>query len=178
MNNWQVQKHLRSMYEQMGVEELSEREDVATKFTHAVTGQTFCEIAAEHLAIGVKRNPRDMARVKRIVGNFIGLAEAMLKYFPDDVDFKSIAEWGASLTPREPNRYVAEMCSKLTGPRVDPFLHRAEKLAGRIPIPDGDGNPAEAHLRVERIDALASLMALFAVPDAYAACPVVNERST
>ena len=161
------------MYEQMGVEELSEREDVATKFTHAVTGQTFCEIAAEHLAIGVKRNPRDMARVKRIVGNFIGLPEAMLKYFPDDGDFKDIAEWGTTLTPREPNQYVAEMFSKVTGPRVDDFLHRAEKMAGRIPVPDGDDNPAEAHLREERIAALAELVALFAVPDAYAADPVV-----
>ena len=174
------------MYKEMDVVELMDKEEDATKLIHPVTGQTFCEIAAEHLALGVKRNPRDMQRVKRIAGYYLGppdarwsLPEALLLHFPDDKDFKDIAN-GEDMPPqpRDERAYIDEMHSvlKRTGPRLDHHLYYAERRAGQIPVPDGDDdNTAEVHLREERIDALAELVSLFAVPDVYAACPVQHD---
>lgn len=187
MNKWQVQKQLRLIYENMDVDELYEREDAATKMVHPVTGQTFCELAAEELAKGVRLNPGDLARVKRIAPYYLGsvdakwsLPEALLLYFPDDKDFKDMAENGGGphKTARDPNAYIEEMSSvlKRRGPRLDNDLFHAERRAGRVEIPDGDGNPADVHLREERIDALASLVSLFSAPDVYAAWPLLKEN--
>ncbi len=156
--------------------DLETNEEHATTFKHPVTGETFHELAAAHLAQCVKRNPSDVARVKRVAWRFPGLAEALLAHFPNDEDL----EWGGTPPPnaRDANDYISAVgrarCEG--GPRVCNMLHDAEKRAGRIAIiADENVNDAEAHLREERIDALASLIALFSLPDRFAASPVEPE---
>ncbi len=175
MNVWQVQKHLRVQFGNMYDYQLEEMEELAITYRHPITGQSFCELSAEYLAAGLKRDPQDMARVKRIVPRFPGLAEALLIYFPGDADLKDIAEgWGTPPKVRRASLYMVDRGTPRSLPRVDNSLYVAERMAGQIPIPDGDDNPAEDHLREERIDALTSLLSLFSVPDAYAACPVMK----
>lgn len=176
MNVWKVQQYLRAQFEKMDDYQLEEREELAITYRHRVTGQSFCEMAAEHLAAGLKRNPQDLARVKRITPRFAGLAQALLVYRPDDPDLKDIAEgWDIPPKARRASAYMEAMGSIASLPRVDNLLYVAERRAGQIPIPDGDDNPADDHLREERIDALASLLSLFSVPDAYAPDPVEHD---
>ena len=106
MNRWLVQKELRLIYEEMDLSDLMDKEEAATKFVHPATGQTFCELAAEELARGAKLDPTDLARVKRIAPYYLGppdarwsLPEALLLHFPDDKDFKDMAN-GADMPPR------------------------------------------------------------------------------
>jgi hypothetical protein len=170
------------IFADMDAVELNDREELATKMVHPVTGQTFCELAAEVLARGVKLDPTDLARVKRIAPCYIGpadakwsLPEALLLHFPGDKDFKDMADGeNVPCIARNADEYIDEMRSVLqrTGPRLDNDLFHAERRAGRVEIPPGDGNPADVHLREERIDALAFLLSLFAVPAKFAADPV------
>ena len=147
-------------------------------FKHPITGETFYEIAAPHLALGVKRNPRDIARVKRIASRFPGLSEALRVHFPDDEDF-IWADEPAQMNLRSSTAYmsaVGRVALIEGGPRVCNALRVAEGRAGRsAPIADENVNEAEVHLREERIDALASLIALFSLPDRFAASPVEPE---
>jgi hypothetical protein len=173
------------MYEEMDGAELNDREEAATKLVHPATGQTFCELAAEELARGVKLDPTVMARVKRIAPYYIGpadakwsLPEALLLHFPGDEDFQDIADGEYALSmARDADEYIAEMGSALqrTRLRFDNDIFYAERRASRVKIPPGDGNPADVHLREERIDALASLLSLFAVPAKFAADPIERD---
>lgn len=179
MNNYQVQKQLRVQLEPMTDKQLEEVEERATTFKHPHTGEAFHELAADHLAAGVKRNPRDMARVKRVASRFPGLFEALLVHFPDDKDF--MWEDAPPLNARDANDYrhaVGGILPCGMGPRVCNALYNAERRAARVALsPEANVNDAEAHLREERIDALASLIALFSLPDRYAARPVETEEA-
>jgi len=158
--------------------QLEENEKQAVTFKHPITGETFCEIAATHLALGVKRNPRDILRVKRIASRFPGLSEALRVHFPDDEDF-IWADEPAQMNVRSSTVYMSAVGRAALhegGPRVCNALRVAEGRAGRsAPIGDENVNEAEVHLREERIDALASLIALFSLPDRFAASPVQTE---
>ena len=173
MNNYQIQTQLRAHFAPMTDKELEKHEELATTFKHPITGETFHELAAAYLAQCVKRNPSDMARVKRIASRFRGLMDALAAHFPDDQDFVW-AEEPARLYIRDANGYVNAIERRGEGgPRICNMLHDAEKRAARIAItPAEHVNDAEVHLREERIDALASLMALFSLPDRFAASPV------
>lgn len=180
MNNYQIQTHLRAQLEHMTDKELEELEEQMTAFKHPVTGEGFDELAGAYLALGVKQNPRDMARVKRIARRFPGLAQTLLAYFPGDEDLGDIS-WGDAppLIVHEANVYrdaVQGVFGCGRGPRVHNLLYNAERRAARIALVEPeDVNDAEVHLREERIDALASLMALFSLPDRYAVEPVETE---
>jgi hypothetical protein len=199
MNLYQIQTKLRRCIEDMTEEQLSQAEQDAVKLKHPVTGQTFCEIAAEELARGVKRNPSDVARIRRIAPRFPGLAQELLRHFPDAQCLKDIAEgWDTLPTPRNVVAYADDFGSfrddaaesliaieTASGKHsVDWLIAYAERFAPCVPLAERGGlhggdwaewdglNPPERHLREERIDALASLLSLFAVPDAYAPDPV------
>jgi hypothetical protein len=175
LNEYQIQTQLRAQLEPMTDKQLEETEQSVTTFKHPITGETFHELAAAHLALGVKRNPGDMARVRRIASRFPGLTDALLAHFPDDWGL----QWNIPAETLEANRYRKALgeihpCSR--GPRVCNLLYNAERKAARIAlVSDEDVNDAEVHLREERIDALASLIALFSLPDRYAASPVETE---
>ncbi len=186
----------------MTEEQLSQVEQDAVKRKHKVTGHSFCELAAEELARSVKRNPSDVARIKRIAPRYPGLAKELLRYFPDAQCLKDVADgWETPPTPRNSDAYAddfgsfrdeaAENLDAIeinTGKHsVDWLIAYAERLAACVPFTmrgglhgedweEWDGlNPPERHLREERIDALAYLLSLFAVPDAYAPDPVEND---
>lgn len=203
MNSYQNQTKLRRRIESMTEEQLSQAEQDAVKLKHPVTGQTFCEIAAEELARGVKRNPSDVARIRRIVPRFPGLAQELLRHFPDAQCLKDIAEgWDTLPTPRNLDAYADDFGSfrddaaeNLNSIEITAGKHSigwliayAERFAACVPFAERGGlhgggnwaewdglNPPERHLREERIDALASLLALFAVPDAYVPDPVEHD---
>ena len=201
MNKYQVQKKLRMALDDMTDEQLSKAEQDAVKLKHLVTAQTFCELAAEDLARDVKRNPNpdvDVVRVMRVSRRYPGLAQELLKYFPNEEWLKEIAEGrDEPLTRRDPDGYAEEFyldqewatkrldAAKATGGiySVDWLIAYAERFAAHVPFTkrggdwdrweDWDGlNPTERHLREERIDALASLLSLFVNPDRAVACPV------
>jgi hypothetical protein len=181
LNIYQIQKQLRAPSEAMSSEQLEEIEQRATTIKHPITGETFNELAATHLALGVKRNPGDMARVKRITPRFPGLADALLVHFPSDKDFKDIAAgWPSPSEVRDEDEYLRDMHRKRYLPRVDNLLYIAELKAGRLtnwydPFWLEIGlNLAIVHLHEERVDALASLLALFALPDQYAPNPATT----
>jgi hypothetical protein len=104
LNKYQIETGLRAQLEPMTDKQLEEIEKQAVTFKHPTTGETFYEIAAPHLALGVKRNPSDMARVKRIAPRFPGLMDALSAHFPDDEDF-IWADEPARLNVRDANDY-------------------------------------------------------------------------
>jgi len=178
LNFYQIQKQLRAQLEPMTDKQLETNEKQATTLRHPITGETFHELAAGHLAQGVKRNPSDVARVKRIAPRFPGLVQALSAHFPDDEDFI----WGDVPSPpnvRDANGYrQAVMCvDPCRAPRVHDLLYIAERMVARVALADDENvNDAAVHLHEERIDALASLMALFSLPDQYAASPVETQE--
>ncbi len=180
-----MQEKLRLIYGELEDRwQINDMEELATKLIHPVTGQSFCELAAEELARGVKLNPGDLPRVKRIAGYYIGpsdakwsLPEALLLHFPGDKDLQDIIDGEcAPLLRRDPNAYIDEMRAvmKRRGPRSHNDLFHAQRLAGQVDIPPGDENPADVHLWEERIDALAFLLSLFATPEVYTAWPLLK----
>jgi hypothetical protein len=198
MNVYQIQKRLRARFEDMTDEQLSQVEERAIKLLHPVTGQSFCELAAEHLALSVKRNPFDIVRVIRIAPRFPGLAQQLLSNFPDEECLKDIADgWYTPMSARHADDYIHDACEEreiksddwLTKQAaagdavcVNELIAYAERFAGWVTLGNGVGgrggiNPAEVHLREERIDALASLLALFATPDKGTAEPVDQFRA-
>ena len=199
MNLYQNQTKIRRAIEDMTEEQLLQAEQDAVKLKHPVTGQTFCEIAAEELARGAKRNPSDVARVRRAAPRFPGLAQELLRHFPDAQCLKDIAEgWDTLPTPRNSDAYADDFGSfrddaaenlnaiETTSGKhsVDWLIAYGARFAACIPFAERGGlhggdreewdglTPPERHLREERIDVLASLLSLFGVPDAYAPDPV------
>jgi hypothetical protein len=168
---------------------------LATK-THRETGQPFGELAAEFLAANVRRlggaYSSDMARLERIVPRYPGLARHLLKHFPDEIWLRQAASFQQGpRRARDQNDYVNEACmardcaeddwlakkAKVDAgtandtERVDELIAYAEVAAGTHTL-GHIHDPVGAHLREERIEALASLMTLFARPDAVIAEPV------
>ena len=177
MNEFQVQKALRERFANMTDKQLSEREERATTLVHPITQQSFCEIAAEHFALMTKRNPSSMARIKRVALRYPGLAKELLTHFPGDEDLQDIKDgwWIGPPIPQDACNYQRDVLTYRPWlGRFDHYLGKAQLAAGRIARCDDDNDPAEWHLREERIDALASLLCLFADPDAATACPVAN----
>ena len=186
MNNYRVQQELRKSLEGMKDKQLSQVEVQAVKLKHRETGQSFCELAAARLAAGVTLNPDDVVRVIRIAPRFPGLAKELLKHFPDEAKLKDIAEGrGQPVTPRNADDYLGELCDlrdDLEG-KLDALRAATDEAAcvkklqvsaiqsaawvGDM-VRSGYSSPKQ-HLREERIDALASLLCLFANPDT--ACP-------
>jgi hypothetical protein len=202
MNLYQIQTKLRRCIESMTEEQLSQAEQDAVKLKHPVTGQTFCEIAAEELARGVKRDTSGVARIRRIAPRFPGLAQELLRHFPDAQCLRDIAEgWDTLPMPRNFVAYADDFSSfrdeaaenlnaiETTSGKhsVDWLIAYAERFAACVPFAERGGfhgenweewdglNPPERHFREERIDALASLLSLFAVSDAYMPDPVEHD---
>lgn len=193
MNDYQVQTALRKAIECMTDLQFAQVEEDATKLIHPETGQSFCELAAEYFAAGVKRNPLDIYRISRIARRYPGLAQALRAYFPDEDDLKDIAEgWQRPPTPRDPKDYEGEMCAiaemaaaaldaaeaEKGKYSVDWLIAHAERWAACCTLymsaanVDGLLNLPERQLWEERVDALSALLSLFANPDAAVAVPV------
>lgn len=172
MNDWQIQKVIRERLADFP-HELPMYEQEAVKLTHPITKQSFCEIAAEHFNLVVKRNPRALPRIKRVVPYYPGLAQQLLTHFPDDDELFAIAGgWDMSREPRDDNNYMRDTGQlRDRGCCLPGILAAAEKSAARAAMKNDANNPVEEHLWEERVDALATLFCLFASPDMMTVSP-------
>jgi hypothetical protein len=154
----------------------------AIKHIERETGRPFAEVSAERIADDVHRNPAQMLPwLRRLVEQLPGLALLLHKrnLLPDQPWLKDAAEQRpapkknvgpgeyltAALALRDANegRWLAAK-EKIGNPEIDQSAARVEELMAWAKWYGdahtlGAHNPLKAHLREQRIDALASFLA-------------------